>query len=446
MNLPEPFIIQAKEIFENDFENFLRSLQQDAPTSIRLNDKIDLVPSENKVPWCSSGYYLPQRPLFTADPYFHSGAYYVQEASSMFLCQVLAQLVPNDSVVLDLSAAPGGKSTLISQFINEKGLLVSNEIIRSRANILTENMTKWGNDAVIVTNNAPKDFGKLSGFFDVVVVDAPCSGEGMFRKDNRSIEEWSKQNVTMCATRQKEILKDVWNALKTEGILIYSTCTYNFEENEKNIEWIEKELGAQFIPLNIENFSGIVSTSKGYRFFSHKIRGEGFFVAALRKINSDNNAMKTIKHKRQTYVKHPQKTEHLKHYLKNPQKWEIYTDNHLVSAFDKEKSEKLLAIKSQMRVLHFGIAMSEQKGKDFIPQTGLALSKHVDTKQFYTETIDYNTAISFLKKEIIFLSSAPVGFILLKYKGIPLGWVKNVGNRCNNLYPGEWKIRMNLPH
>lgn len=448
MNLPEAFIVRTKNILHHDTDDFIQSLNTASPTSIRVNDKLPLVPSSERVKWCQDGFYLPERPLFTADPFLHAGAYYVQEASSMFLSQVLNQLVSKESVVLDLSAAPGGKSTLISQFINEKGLLVSNEIVRSRAYILAENLTKWGNDAFIVTNNEPKDFQKTTGFFDVVVVDAPCSGEGMFRKDAGAIDEWSEQNVTMCAARQKDILSDVWDALKTDGILIYSTCTYNTEENEENITWIEETLGAKFIPLNIDDFPEITAAEKGYRFFPHKTKGEGFFIAALKKkseIRSQKSENKKLNKNSLKKQKLSKEIEDLKNFLWNSEKWKIYQENNIISAFDAEKSEKLDIIKNNLRVLRFGIALAEQKGRDFIPQVGLALSKQLDKNKFNIVDVDYKTAIAYLKTEAIFLPDAPKGFILITYKNLPIGWVKNIGNRCNNLYPNEWRIRMNLP-
>ena len=215
MNLPAPFTANIKKLLKDEFLSFANAQDEPSPVSVRLNDKFRLIPSDEKVPWCHSGYYLKERPLFTADPLLHAGVYYVQEASSMFLQQALEQYASPVSVVLDLSAAPGGKSTLISQFLDKNGFLVSNEIIRSRAYILAENMIKWGNDNFLVSNNSPEDFRKLPSFFDVLVVDAPCSGEGMFRKDAGAIGEWNEQNVAMCAARQKNILNDVWVTLKT---------------------------------------------------------------------------------------------------------------------------------------------------------------------------------------------------------------------------------------
>ena len=215
MNLPEAFVIRTKKLMGDEYQELEKALETAPPTSVRVNNKIEYQPSTEQVTWCKSGFYLKERPLFTADPFFHAGAYYVQEASSMFLEQAVNQHFPNAKTVLDLCAAPGGKSTLLSQALPETSLLVSNEIIRSRAYILAENLIKWGNPNVVVTNSEPQDFDKLPGFFDAIVIDAPCSGEGMFRKDVGAIEEWSEYNVKLCAERQREIVSSVWDALKT---------------------------------------------------------------------------------------------------------------------------------------------------------------------------------------------------------------------------------------
>lgn len=444
MLLPEKFVFQTKNIIQDEIDDFLSALDQKSPVSVRVNDKRIYSPSDEKVRWCDEGYYLAERPLFTADPYFHAGVYYVQEASSMFLCEVLKQLVSKNSTVLDLSAAPGGKSTLISQYINEEGLLVSNEIIHSRANILAENMIKWGNDSVVVTNNEPKDFQNLPAFFDVIVVDAPCSGEGMFRKDSASINEWSLQNVTICAARQKDILTDVWDSLKEDGILIYSTCTYNKEENEKNVEWIEDELGASYIPLNINEFPEITTYNKGYRFFPYKTTGEGFFIAALRKKAGVERPRKIKNRKEKNQAKTLKNAEDFRKYLKLPDKWEIIKEENIISAFNRTKVEQLELLKRYLKIIHFGITLVEQKGKDYIPHISLALSKNINSGNFETADVEYETTISFLRRETIFLENISMGYILLKYQNIPIGWVKNVGNRCNNLYPNEWRIRMKI--
>ncbi len=444
MNLPAPFISEIKKLLKDDFTPFLEAMQENSPVSIRVNNKIELTPSEEKVPWCNSGFYLSERPLFTADPLFHAGAYYVQEASSMFLQQALEKFVAKDSCVLDLSAAPGGKSTLISQFLNENGFLVSNEIIKSRAFILAENLIKWGNDNVLVSNNSPKDFGKILSFFDVVVVDAPCSGEGMFRKDAGAIDEWSIQNVLMCAERQRDILTDVWDSLKCGGVLIYSTCTFNRNENEENVAWIASELGADVLHLNTAAFPEIMVSENGYRFFPHKTHGEGFFMAVLRK--TSESPFPKISGKKNAVVsqKLDAKTAELKNNLLNPETWEIISDNNIISAIKKIHKEKWETLKKNLRIMHFGISLAEQKGKDFIPHISLALSKKLNLEGQNRVEVDKETAIQYLRKETVHFPEAEKGYVLLTYKSLPIGWIKNIGNRSNNLYPSEWRIRMRI--
>ena len=232
MNLPASFTEYTRALLGvEEYEKLVSALQQEPPVSIRLNRlKVHRLKVENALsvqpPWSSEGIYLDERLTFTFDPLFHAGCYYVQEASSMFVEQVLRQHVTKPVVMLDLCAAPGGKSTHARSVLPEGSLLVANEVIRNRSQILAENLTKWGHPDVVVTNNDPADFSALPSFFDVILTDVPCSGEGMFRKDSVAVEEWSPENVEICWQRQRRIIADVWPSLKPGGILIYSTSTY----------------------------------------------------------------------------------------------------------------------------------------------------------------------------------------------------------------------------
>ena len=266
MNLPASFIDYTRALLGNEeYEKLAAALQQEPPVSIRIN-KLRMKEeglssltdssarfSFNKVPWASDGYYLDERLTFTFDPLFHAGCYYVQEASSMFVEQVLRQYVESPVVMLDLCAAPGGKSTHARSVLPEGSLLVANEVIRNRSQVLAENLTKWGHPDVVVTNNDPADFSALPSFFDVILTDVPCSGEGMFRKDPVAVEEWSPENVEICWQRQRRIIADIWPCLKPGGILIYSTCTYNSKEDEENVCWIQQEFGAELLPLEVQD-------------------------------------------------------------------------------------------------------------------------------------------------------------------------------------------------
>ena len=443
MILPEAFIKRTQELLGSEFEALKKVLDSTPPTSIRVNNKMEYQPSEDKVAWCDSGYYLHERPLFTADPLFHAGVYYVQEASSMFLQQAVKQHFPEARTVLDLCAAPGGKSTLLSQALPESSILVSNEIIRSRAYILVENLIKWGNPNTVVTNNEPKDFASLPGFFDAIVVDAPCSGEGMFRKDPGAIQEWSEYNVKLCAERQSEILTSVWNALKNDGILVYSTCTYNREENEENVRWICNELGAELLTINLEGNTDITESDFGYRFYQHKTKGEGFFLAVLQKKSFVSGTIKKKKDDKKC-TKLKTKNDIKTFILSEPASWTIIPENNLVKAYDNKRLDDFLIINKQLKCMHSGLLLGEMKGSDFIPAACIALSKKLDKSSVEIVDVDYETAILFLRKEAIFLPDSSRGYLLISYKGQALGWVKNMGNRCNNLYPQEWRIRMKI--
>ena len=285
MILPHLFAERMVKILGNEYDEFQSSYDRDTSTTIRLNrNKFNGRTDLNPVNYCETGYFVPERPLFTIDPFIHSGVYYVQESSSMFLEQAIRQLDVKSGVkVLDLCAAPGGKSTHLASLISEDSLLVSNDVIRARGQILSENLKKWGNANVVVTNNDPHDFQRLPQFFDVIVVDAPCSGEGLFRRDESAILEWSTDNAQLCAQRQQRILADIWPSLKDGGVLIYSTCTFNPAENEDNIMWLNQFADIEPVPLHISDSWGITITDSGgfpcYRFYPHKVSGEGFFMA-----------------------------------------------------------------------------------------------------------------------------------------------------------------------
>jgi len=447
MNLPDDFIIRTRPLLKDQWDNFVEALAKEAPTSIRLNkSKYISEMSMQKVPWCDTGYYLEQRPQFTFDPLFHMGNYYVQEASSMFITQILKQHASPDARILDLCAAPGGKSTLIADYLNEEGLLVSNEIIRSRAYILSENITKWGIPNTIVTNNDPLQIGKLKGFFDAILVDAPCSGEGMFRKDEGAIAEWSVDNVKLCKERQQKILADIWPALKEDGILIYSTCTYNTEENEQNVQWIRDELDADILSVETEKewdiTSSVTEDVSAYRFFPHKTKGEGFFCAVLKKKGEEYGLEKTkSKEKNKTVL-----PSEYQNYIFDKNNFVFYQDKNNWCAFPLKHYDDLQTIKSYLTTISEGICLGEFKGKDFIPHQSLAQSIHLNINAFTHYEADQRTSIAYLRKEPVVLEDMPKGYVLLTYQNKPLGFVKNIGNRANNLYPQEWRIRSaNIP-
>ena len=389
--LPALFVARTKSIIGDEWAAFAQALQEESPVSIRMNPRKTACSFafEQPVSWASNAYYLASRPVFTLDPLFHAGCYYVQEASSMFLEQIVKRHVTQPVKVLDLCAAPGGKSTQLAAVLPKGSLLVANEVIRSRVPALVENLIKWGYPDYLVTNNDPAVIGQLTGFFDVVAADVPCSGEGMFRKDTAAVREWSMHTVRLCAERQRRIVADVWPALRPGGLLIYSTCTYNREENEENIDWICRQLGAEPV-------------EEPHRFMPHQIRGEGFFIAALRK-NGDLAVIPKI---------HPA----------------TYT-----------------LLKRDLKIVSAGIHWNESNKKEIPPTHAWAMSTERAVDAFPVWDLDKDTAVRYLRKEALQSVPAglPRGYVLVRYSGQTLGFVKNIGSRANNLYPAEWRIRMN---
>ncbi len=444
MQLPLSFIENQKALLgEDEYAMFFDALNAGSPVSIRKNTLCQLENDFNNTPvsWCKMGMYLNKRPLFTADPLFHTGAYYVQEASSMFIEQAVKQYIKNPIIALDMCASPGGKSTHLSSILSTESLLVSNEFVKSRVGVLLENITKWGNGNVVVTSNSSADFKALGEFFDLILVDAPCSGEGMFRKDNQAISEWSTGNVDICVSRQKEILDNAWQALKNEGFLLYSTCTYNKKENEENVQWLINEFNAEYLPINTSTFPEITVSEYGYRFFPHKAKGEGLFVALLRKNNITNNSKRIKVGKAKKIL---QNHNILSSYFKDISKWIFIQEGSMYKAMPQKYIDEIDFLHQNLSVVSSGIAMFEQKGQDFIPQHALAMYKDINIQSLNIVDVSWQTAISYLKKETIQLPQSSKGYILLTYKNIALGWVKNIGERCNNLYPSSWKIRMNI--
>ncbi|NDW18027.1 rRNA cytosine-C5-methyltransferase [Dysgonomonas sp. 216] len=457
MNLPPQFIERTKPLLGEEWDAFENALTEETPISIRLNSMKYNQPLKNneRVGWCHTGYYLPKRPKFTFDPLFHAGCYYPQEASSMFVEQAFRQCMANKDglKVLDLCAAPGGKSTLLMSLLSDNSLLVSNEVIRSRANILSENITKWGKANNIVTNNDPSEIGKLTSFFDLILVDAPCSGEGMFRKDETALSEWSEANVQLCKERQQRIVADIWNALKPGGMLIYSTCTYNADENEDNVLWFCENLGASPIELAIVESWNITGALKGnlpvYRFLPHKTKGEGFFLAVIQK-NADEEPTGNLKTKNKSKDRKGKKTQLdgiYKDYILNSANYAFFQENDNWKAIPEQFAAEYEMVSSMLRVVSGGVQLGTLKGKDFIPAHSLAMSSEINKETFPSYELDWKTAIAYLRKETIVLDhSAPKGYVLVCYMNVPLGFVKNIGNRANNLYPQEWRIRTsNIP-
>lgn len=459
--LPKEFRSNMIDLLGNEeFNKLEKSLLGHSPTSIRFNPAkvssaneafgIDECKIENEVPWSTYGVYLSQRPPFTFDPLLHAGCYYVQEAGSMFVERAIKEYVTSPSRVLDLCAAPGGKSIAALSALPEGSLLVSNEIMRQRVQILAENIAKIGYPATIVTNNEAKDFQPLGQMFDVIITDVPCSGEGMFRKDQKAIDDWSLANVDLCWRRQRDIISDIWPCLREGGILIYSTCTFNTLEDEENVEWIAQELGADVLPVPTESCWGIKGNLQGketpvYHFFPHMTESEGFFMAVLRKTSSNNESVSSSprhKKKDKKTAKPQPIPKEAKNMVQNADSLDFSWNGTSLCAFPKEYTEEKTLIGQSCRIVGAGIELGEQKGRDIVPAHNLALSTSLNRDAFPCVEATYQQAIAYLRKEAIVLpADAPRGFVLLTYHNHPLGFVKNIGNRANNLYPQEWRIR-----
>lgn len=400
-----------------------------------------------KVPWSSNGFYLSERPSFTLDPLFHAGAYYVQEASSMFLEEAVKQTVDlsRSIKVLDLCAAPGGKSTLIQSILNKESLLVSNEVIKTRVNILSENITKWGAANVIVTNNDAKDFQRLTEYFDVIVVDAPCSGSGLFRKDPGAVSEWSLQNVELCSQRQQRILADVLPALKEEGILIYATCSYSEEEDEQIADWLVDNFKLESKKLGTEPAWGIIETQSskygayGYRFYPDKVKGEGFFIACFKKTGDLQSVTNTPKQRIKTEKPPVKETEAIKPYLKDGHEYFFFKQKEDILAMHKTLEAELVAVQNSMYIKKAGVKTGTVIRNELIPDHELAMSCIINDGVLCIEA-DETIALQYLRRQDISIDTPLKGWALLKYEQLPLGWVKILPNRINNYYPKEWRI------
>lgn len=456
MELPLSFREQMRSLLnEADYDAFFRALQSTAPTCIRINRKkaTSVIPEHSAIPWCEDGFYLTERPAFTFDPLLHAGGYYVQEASSMFVAKAIEQYVKGDVCMLDLCAAPGGKSTLLRSLLSENSFLIANEFIRNRAQVLSENLIKWGHPHTLCTSNAPADFSELPATFDAILADVPCSGEGMFRKDEGAIGEWSLSNVALCQERQRKIIADVWASLKAGGILIYSTCTYNRAENEDNVMWIVQHLGAEILPLSVSETWGVTAsltdeTLPVYRFLPHKTKGEGFFMAVLRKKGERQDVSPTSPKKKGKVKGSASHPANVSYWLQDPTLYTLYIKEETTFAFPKRWEWLWQQIEqSSLYVLHAGVPLCTQKGKDLIPHHAWAMSTAQAQSVFPTAEVDYSTTIAYLRKEAIVLPDEhlPRGYVLLTYRRRPIGFVKHLGNRANNLYPAEWKIRSSHP-
>jgi len=453
MVLPQEFTTYTRALMGNElYEKLHAALDQEPPVSLRLNPfktingETEVCNVDEGVAWSDNGYYLSGRPNFTFDPLFHAGAYYVQEASSMFVAWIVKQLIHSPITMLDLCAAPGGKSTALRSVLPQGSLLFCNEPITQRASILAENVQKFGHPDMVVTSNFASDYRKSGLQFDAILADVPCSGEGMFRKDAGAIAEWSETNVEHCWRLQREIISDIWPCLKPGGLLIYSTCTFNDKENERNVEWIAQELGAIHdlppIPSEWNITRSIGFDLPACRFIPGVSKGEGLFLCVLRKSLEDDIAHEEKRKRPQKSMAQKNKFPETPQWLNDNFAFETRQINGNIHAIPSQWADLFDKASTALRIVHAGVAQATPKGKDLVPHPALAYSIALNTNAFNKCELDYESAIAFLRREAITLTpETPRGYVLVTYQGMPLGFVKNIGNRANNLYPQEWRIK-----
>lgn len=460
--LPADFIRLVESLPIPSPQGLLEALSSTSPSvSVRRNPApkgcgvAAAFPDHTPVVWSQGlGMYLPERPDFTLDPLFHAGAYYVQDASSMAVAHAIAQITRPDCSVAyaDACAAPGGKTTAALSSLPAGSLVVANEYVPSRAAILRENLIKWGDERVVVTVGDTANFSRLGEVFDIIAADVPCSGEGMMRKDDEAVSQWSPALIEQCARRQWEIVCNLWEALKPGGHLIYSTCTFNTSENELMVERIISELGAEPVAIDWPADSGIVVSPLGARFMPHILKGEGLFMSVLRKNGADGSSSFTSRKTSARTQRPPRispEASRLMATVASLGRPEVMADmdtmerDGTIRLYPKAWSHLLPVLEKSLRVVSAGVDVAEIKGRDLIPTHPLAMWRGLDPGAFPSVELPLNDALGYLHKDAFdssYLDGLPKGYVLVTYRQVPLGWIKNIGNRANNLYPKEWRI------
>lgn len=448
MQLPEIFKAQFDDLLKkSEQKKFFAALDEPTSTALRYHPQKLVARMEGvAIPWSEYGITLSERPSFTDDPVFHGGAYYVQDASTQLLEYAVREIQKEQKVttVLDLCAAPGGKTTHLLSLMEGEAMIVANEVIATRVKILEENVIKWGMPEIVIINKDPKYFSHVPDFFDLIVVDAPCSGEGLFRKDPDAIKEWSPEHVMQCSLRQRRILSDVLPSLKPGGVLLYSTCTYNYLEDEFIVEWLQEEFELEGVPLQAPKEWNLTEYIAGdatcYRTFAHKVSGEGFFMALLRK-PLDQRAPKPVRNHKSRFTLKPLSEKEISSWLIDPKKYLLFEEKGEIRAFPKKHFTDFTRFADELWPSSFGVKVAERKGKEVVPTHDIALSPILKKDAFPRCEVDKVTAMQYLKKELEVLPTKENGYILITHEDIPLGFVKKSGMKISNLYPMENRVR-----
>ncbi len=437
--LPTELEATLAGLLREEVPALVRALQEPAPISLRLNAGKPSAVDGERIPWCASGRYLSERPAFTFDPLLHAGAYYVQEASSMLLEQAMLAtgLLDRELLVLDLCAAPGGKSTHLRSLLTPGSLLVANEVEAARRSALAENLWKWGGGNVVITGNDPASLNALPEHFDLILIDAPCSGEGMYRKDPFARQQWSPALVARCSNTQRRIVDHAWEALAPGGVLIYSTCTWEPSENEEQLHALLQR-GGEPIAIRIDPAWGVACTErdtmKGYRCYPHRTRGEGFFIGMMRK----PGVLRP-----RTPAKDVARSETLA-WLRDVNNHALIEQHGILHALDAHWELECSVLSTALRVIAPGTPFAERKGPEWKPHAACATSAWLDRTVFPELDLDEATAIRYLQGQALQASDVN-GTALVTYQGHAIGWVQGAGARWNNRWPQPWRIRAQQP-
>ncbi len=446
--LPAAFEARMQDQLGQDWPAFADALDRPPPVSINYNwaKGKELLYDGSPVPWNSSGQYLPERPSFTLDPHFHAGRYYVQEAGSMFLAYVVEQLrqAQDFRVALDLCGAPGGKTAVLLNALPDDCTVVANEVVRNRYAILKDNLAKWGRANIIATQAESDHFAPLARRFDLVVVDAPCSGEGLFRKTPDAAKEWSVENVQRCENRQEDILNNTLPLIAAGGILIYSTCTYNEGENDQQVAAILEKGGFDTVAFDLPEGWGITPTRFGYQFYPHRARSEGFYLAALRKKGALSSF--ATKMPLRYFSKAAQSVAQAVAPWLAPKAGlaVLTTPKGQLYALPEAALPLLGALSQSLPIVDPGTPVGLLKGKQLVPDHALSLSLHLHPDTPVAD-LDKNTALNYLRKAALPARPGQKGWHLMRYGGWGIGWGKMLPNRVNNYFPNHLQVQLSLP-